>query len=371
MAIWHRRTAIVVGLLGISNACASAGREGPALQERVWPAYLGASSRAGRPETLSIDPQPVWRAAVARGISGAPALAEDVLALSLADNRVALLERATGAVIWMRRLGLPLGGGPLLNDDRLFVAEQNFGGKVYALRLNTGTTIWSTRAGDVTAPLALGDNALYAGTIEGAVLRLDPRSGTVAWRTRLAGAVRTAPIPSSAGIIVTTASDSVFLLDPAHGTIRARRATAGAVLAAPALADSVLVIGTSRGRLEALDASTLRSRWSHELGEPIVGSVAVQGNVAYAVTGRGTVAMAPLFGGAVRRLPLGLAVRAGPTPTAQGVYVSAVNGEIVLVDSAGTRRWTGRVEAPVWEPVVADARTLIAVSLRGDVVAFR
>src|SRR5437773_3345535 len=126
-----------------------------------------------------------------------------------------------------------------------------------------------------------------------------------------------------------------------------------------------------RGRLEAIDARTLRARWSPELGEPIVGSVAVQGGRVYAVTGRGTLAILPLTGEPGRRFPLGLAVQAGPTPTAQGVIVGAVNGELVMVDSTGRRTWTGRIEQPLVEPVVAAGHTLIAVSLRGDVVTFR
>ncbi len=364
---------MLAGLLGLVNACASGRRDGPALQERAWPAYLGSSARAGGAETLATDPQPIWRATLARGIVGAPALTEDVVAIGLADHRVALLERATGAVLWTRRLQLALGAGPLISDDRIFIAEQTPGGRVYALRLTDGATIWSARGGDNAAPLALTDSALYVGTIEGGVARLDPKTGAPAWRIRLPGAVRAAITPVLGGVLVATATDSLFLLDAATGAVKVRRAVRGAVLAAPAVVDSVVVIGTSAGRLEAIDAATLRTRWSLELGEPIVGSVAAFGGTIYALTGRGTLSMVPLAAAPsnARRVSTGIVARGGPTPTSQGVYVSAVNGEIVLVDSTGARKWSARLEAPVVEPVLADARTLIAVSLRGDVVAFR
>src|SRR5262249_17968155 len=90
MTGWHRRTAIVAGLVGLVNACARAGRDGPALQEKVWPVYLGSAARVGVPETLATDPQPVWRTSVARGVTGAPAVTEDLVAISSADHRVAL-----------------------------------------------------------------------------------------------------------------------------------------------------------------------------------------------------------------------------------------------------------------------------------------
>jgi hypothetical protein len=41
------------------------------------------------------------------------------------------------------------------------------------------------------------------------------------------------------------------------------------------------------------------------------------------------------------------------------------------VDSLGVHKWDARILAPVAEAVLVDARTLIAVSVRGDVVMFR
>jgi outer membrane protein assembly factor BamB len=354
------------------NACATTGRNGPALQERTWPVYLGRASRAGGDDTLTSNPQPVWRTAVARGISGAPALTEDVIALSLVDNRVALLDRPTGSVLWTRRLSAPLGAGPLIADDRLFVAEQQLGGRVYAIRLLNGGTIWAARAGDVAAPLVLADSALYVAGSDGRVGRLSASTGAWLWRSRVGGAVRATPVVVPAGLVVATQMDSLFLLDALSGAVRVRRGTRGAVLAAPAWTDSTIVIGTSAGRLEALNAATLQTRWSLDLGDVIVGNVALHDGRAYALTGRGTLVIVPLTRPAeARRVPVGIIARAGPTPAAQGIYLSGVRGEIVLVDSLGVHQWNARILAPVAEAVLVDARTLIAVSVRGDVVMFR
>ena len=354
------------------NACASSGRDGPALQERVWPVYLGRASRAGGADTLTSNPQPVWRTSVARGISGAPALAEDVIALSLVDNRLALLDRPTGAVIWTRRLSGPLGAGPLIADDRVFVAEQQVDGRVHAIRLLNGTTIWSARAGDVVAPLVLEDSALYVASVEGQVGSIASATGRYRWRTRVGGAVRATPLLAPAGLVVATQMDSLFLLDDQSGAIRVRRGTRGTVLAAPALSDSTIVIGTTAGRLEALNAATLQTRWSLDLGDIIVGNVAVQDGRAYAMTGRGTLVIVPLGRPeGARRVDVGIIARAGPTPAAQGIFLGGVRGEIALVDSLGVHKWDARILAPVAEAVVVDGRTLIAVSVRGDVVMFR
>jgi outer membrane protein assembly factor BamB len=365
--------AIVAGALCLVNACTSVQREGPALQERPWPAYLGGPARAAAsPESIATDPQPLWRASVGRGITGGPALGETVLAVAAVDRRVVLLDRGTGARIWDHRVSLAIGAGPLIRDDRLFVAEQVDGGSVYALQLLNGHELWRTDAGAVVAPMALDGDGLYLGTVGGTVLRIAAGRGTVTWRVRLPGAVRAAPLPTPFGLIVATASDSLFLLDAATGAVRARVATRGTVLAAPALADSLVVIGTTAGRIVGVDATSLETRWTLAASDGIVGSIALGGGRLWALTGRGVLCSLRLDDPrTMQSVPLGLVARAGPMPVSGGVLVSGVSGELVLVDTAGVRRWTARVEPPLVEPAIADAHTIIAVSVRGTVVAFR
>jgi outer membrane protein assembly factor BamB len=364
---------MIAALLCIVNACASTARIGPAMQERAWRTYLGAPERAGAArDSLSADPQPVWRADLGRGIIGAPAVTEDVVAIAQVDRQVALLDRATGEVIWRRRVPANLGTGPLISDDRIFAATQTSDGRVYALRLPSGRTAWSVAAGDVVAPLTLEGAGLYVASSTGWVMRLGTDTGSRLWRTRVTGAVRATPTLAGGALVVATAADSLFALDAQTGAVLARRSTRGTVLAAPALADSLVIAGTSDGRLEAFEPRSLLVRWSLDLEGPVVGHVAVREGTAFALAGRGTLWAIPLADpAAARRLELGIVTRAGPAPAAGGVFIAAVGGEITLVDAAGVRRWGTRLDAPVSEPPIVDNRTILAVSRKGEVVAYR
>lgn len=355
------------------NACAGVFHQGPASQERRWKAYLGSDQRAGRAaDTLAADPAPIWRIDVGRGIVGAPALTEDLVLLSQVDRQVTVLNRSTGAIIWRRRVGENIGSGPLVNYDRVFLATQTDEGQVIALDLATGKRLWGTRLGDVAAPIAIHDAQLYAGTVGGAFAALSTTGGERIWRTELSGAVRAAPVVVSGGVIVATAADSLYLLDRATGDIRARRGTTGAVLAAPALADSLVVFGTTTGRLEGCDTATLATRWSLDVGSGVVGAVAVQQDTAYVVTHDGELWWVPLAEPArASKVAIGVVSRGGPTPVAGGVLVAGVGGELVLVDARGAKRWTARIHPPVAQPVAVDGPFLLAVSERGEVVAFR
>ena len=365
---------ILAAALVAVNACASVQRLGPASQERAWRTYLGSEQRAPAAlDSVSIDPQSVWHTDVGRGIVGAPALTEDLVVVAQVDRQVALLDRSTGDVIWRHRLANPPGAGPLVDGDRVYVATQEDRGRVHALHLATGGVVWSAFVGDVAAPLAMDDSTVFAATTTGLVAAHGAANGVRRWRAQLPGAVRAAPLPTAAGIVVATTSDSIFLIERGTGAVRVRRALRGSVLGAPALADSLVLVATSAGELIALGPDSLAPRWRVDLGGGVVGFVAVRERTAYTLTERGRLWRVPLDDPAgATHVETGIVSRTGPAPTASGVFVAGVNGELTLINPAtGERRWSVRLQVPLEQPVVVDGHFFIAVSARGEVVAFR
>jgi outer membrane protein assembly factor BamB len=355
------------------NACASAQRAGPASQERPRRADLGSDVRTPAADSLDAAPRPVWRTRVGRGIAGSPALTENAVALAQVDRLVTLLDRSTGDVMWRVRLPTTPGAGPLVDGDRILIGTQEPSGRVFALRLSNGGRIWSAPAGDVAAPLALDDSIVYAGTTTGDVIAVRAADGSRLWRAKLPGAVRAAPVPTSAGLVVATATDSVFRLDPRNGAVRVRRRLTGSVVARPASFDSVLVAGTTAGDLVALRVDSLTPIWHLDLGAPVAGSVAILAGVAYALDTRGTLWRVPMRDPATAsNVPTGVIGRAGPSPSALGIFLAGVDGELVLVDGqTGARRWSAQIQAPLEQPPLVDGRFFLAAAARGVVVAFR
>jgi outer membrane protein assembly factor BamB len=348
-------------------------RFAPTVQERSWRAYLGGPTHAPPDgDSLADDPQPVWRVDVGRGIAGTPALTEELVIVAQVDRQVAVLERATGTVIWRRRLPTPPGTGPLVDGDRIFVATQEAAGRVHALRLRTGRGAWSAPIGDVVAPLLLDDSTVVAAATTGTVAAFGV-GGTRLWRIRLPGAVRAAPVAVPAGIAVAATCDSLYLLDRRSGAVRRRLALRGSAVAAPALADSTLLVGTTGGDLLAVDAARLEVRWRHHLGGSAVGAVAAWRGAAWVLTDAGVLWRVPLGAPeAATHVATGVVARAGPLPSASGVLLAGVDGELLLVDPAtGARRWSARLQAPLVQPPLLDGRFLIVAGLRGDLVAFR
>jgi len=128
---------LAAALLAV-NACASAARIGPASQDQLWRAYLGSARRATAvAESVLGDPQPVWRTDVGRGVVGAPALTEDVVALSQVDRQVALLDRTDC-------FGVPFFLTPYFQANVLQLPVTNIiPGITYRLLASTNLADWS------------------------------------------------------------------------------------------------------------------------------------------------------------------------------------------------------------------------------------
>ena len=285
-----------------------------------------------------------------------------------------LLERETGGVFWRSSVSGTIRGGPLLREDRVFVAtEATPTAHIYALRLSDGRTAWRTASDGVTAPLVLDGDALFAGTDRGMVLRLATRDGNIVWQRRVFGGVRAAPVLTAAGLAVATIADTLYLLDRGTGAILRQRPTPGPVFATPATDGQRLYLGTLGGVLQAVTLPTLELAWEVSLPDAIYGAPALAGDTVYALARDGTLAIVPVACPDERRtLPLGVVSVAGPTVTRSGVLVGTVSGEILLVDPAtGVARWRAQVAGPIENPPLVREGQLVVVGGLGDIHTYR
>jgi outer membrane protein assembly factor BamB len=363
-----------------ATACAAyapavGAKPGPLRQELAWPVYLGTPRHdMCAAESLNADPRPLWTIGVGRAVRGSPALGETVIAVGAADRVVALVDRATGQVLWRARVGGTIHGGPLLETDRVYVAtEAAPDARIYALRLRDGTRLWSTSTESVVAPLALDGDTLYAATETGLVERLATEDGRVTWRRQLPGAVRGAPVPTRDGIVVATTTDSLFLLDRASGAVHARLALPGTVLATPAWDGHRLYLGTAGGHLLAVDLPALRIVWDLRAGDAVYGAPAVVRDTVYALARNGTLWVVPEDSVArARAFALNLTAVAGPTPIASGVLVASVSGDVLLVErGTGAALWRVQLDGPIEQPPLVRDRQLVVIAGRGDLHTYR
>ena len=356
-------------------ACAPAMKTGPARQESGWPAYLGNQRHdAAARETLNPDPRPLWHVSMGRGVRGSPALGETVIAVGTADRYLVLVDRESGEVLWRSHLDGSVRSGPLLDEDRLYVAtESQPRGRVYAVRLRDGRQLWRTPAGSITAPLAFDGDAIYAASEDGLVMRLDPEHGKVQWRRPLSGAVRAGPLATANGLIVATTNDTLYLLDRQTGAVHSQVSLPGAVLGTPATDGRRVYLATTNGRVVAVDLASWSVTWERAAGDAVYGAPALLADTLFVLARDGRLSMIPVdTPDSTTSRSLDIVATAGPTPLASGVLVGSVSGEVLLVDPrTGAIRWRAQVAGPIEEPPLVRDRQVVVIAGKGNIHTYR
>jgi outer membrane protein assembly factor BamB len=252
----------------------------------------------------------LWRSRVNSELLSAPAISEKVVVMRSVDGRLHGFDTRTGKVLWsveqqVPRLSLRGIATPIIAKD---VAVSGFdNGKVMAVNLNTGDTVWDTalasphgrteldRLVDIdSAVRAVGDNvfatgyqgrtamlALDSGQIwwahdmssyrglavddenlfvtqsDGVVVALRQRDGSELWRNeKLKRRGLSTPAVTSTAIVVADYQGYLHWLDKITGELVARERVAKfRVSNAPVAVDNTVVVITDSGRMAAYRAT--------------------------------------------------------------------------------------------------------------------
>jgi outer membrane protein assembly factor BamB len=155
------------------------------------------------------------------------------------------------------------------DDEQLEPAELvEFETKVPIKRL------WKTKIGADAeflrvAVQPMGDgNRIYAASVNGNVVALDPQSGKQAWRNKLDIRLSSGPGVGEGLVVVVSADGYVVALSVDDGTERWRAYISGESLAAPLVYEEWVVVQAVDNRLIALSAFDGSERWSIEQSIP-------------------------------------------------------------------------------------------------------
>jgi outer membrane protein assembly factor BamB len=253
--------------------------------------------------------------------------------------------------------------------------------------LSVGTA-WRLSIGSVRGTFlqpAVVENALYAATADGTVLRIDPATGSVVWRTDVDTKISAGVGADGFTVAVATARGEVIALD-ADGKIRWRGQVSSDVISPPLVGRGAVIVRSTDHRVSAFEAETGKRRWVFNRQLPPLTlrastEMAFAGdNVLVGYPGGRMVGIA-LSNGAARweasvSEPKGtteverLADVLGPVAVAGGLACAAsFQGRVMCADAAsGSLRWAREMSAG--GGVGRDGRTVYAVDAASQVQAF-
>jgi outer membrane protein assembly factor BamB len=333
----------------------------------------------------------VWR--VPDGGRGTPDLdAESVFFLSR-RNEIVAVDRLAGVVRW--RSVIPdtvgVGTGVHLVATRGVVIAGGQG--LVGCDAVTGERRWRFLPGDghgvgcYLGARPSPDGTVCAGSTAGLVYAVNPRSGTLRWRTKLGGASTVVYWPQVSGdAVAVTFSDfddpshtGVALLASTSGRVRwittlppTAGATAPRVAGGPLIAGDVVAVSGHDGSIHTLDLQSGRRVWSlpPPRVEPDFRALACAGNSVVAASLSGEVVAYDLTTGHQRwrSRPILASVAFALVAEDDGVFVPYVSGALVaLAMNDGGERWRmgGSGAGFRWPPRPDGGRLFLAGSSSG------
>jgi outer membrane protein assembly factor BamB len=200
----------------------------------------------------------LWRQALGATARVRPAAAGDHVYAPLEDGRVVALKLETGATVWETRLpGAPTSIRPL--DDRVFVgcADKFF----YCLAANNGKTKWRWRTGAALVGAAsVDEDSVYFLSLDSVLRALDRGNGHQRWKAALPHQPTTGPFLTARLLLVPGISAEIPAFSTRDGKPAGGAKLAGEPSALPRFLEPVeagkpgrLIVVTDEGRTQLLE----------------------------------------------------------------------------------------------------------------------
>jgi outer membrane protein assembly factor BamB len=211
------------------------------------------------------------------------------------DGELAALSMKTGKILWKYRL--PSGAGtessPMVVGNSVYFGDEaggNSAGSLYSLSVKNGHVNWTRPVnGAVKAGPAYYRGNLYFGTYGGTFYAVNAKSGRVTWSQATGGQFYSTPAIGFGRVYVGNNDGAAYSFVASNGTVAWTRTLGSYVYSGPAVADPkglgpTIYIGYYDGQsggLDALNAQTGATEWSHDAGNAVSGSATVINNTVY------------------------------------------------------------------------------------------
>ncbi len=224
------------------------------------------------------------------------------------------------------------------------------------------------QGGILATPVAEGDYLCFASG-RGAVLCLDPHSGSVRWQAQSGGQVVSAPLIAAGQLLITSVDGSLNAFELTTGNPQWRFQTGGAIRTAAVIHEELLIVASWDGHLYGLTFEG-NLAWKVDLSPARPTSLSA---------GDGHIVFFDDFTEEIRSIPLAHSAGAGlnekswrlPAGHHPGIrpvlvsglvcWVSHGDDRIVCVDAAtGMRRWATKVGSSPLTPVTESDQFIVA-----------
>lgn len=195
--------------------------------------------------------------------SSEPQTAGSLVIGGFANGVLAVLERASGKVVWEEQVALPQGQSPvermvditvnpIVVDGIVFIAT--YQGRIAAYNIQNGEMLWQYQLSSY-AGMTAGQNNIYISDAEGRVFAFDQSTGAVVWKQEaLLGREITGPVMLGHHVVVADGYGYLHVLSDTDGSFVARMKIGVGAITAPITYDGLVYVYTADGQVIAVRA---------------------------------------------------------------------------------------------------------------------
>ncbi len=212
----------------------------------------------------------LWKARVSSEILSKPAVEDGVVVVRTIDSKLFGLDEATGERLWVYDHKVPTltlrgTGNPLIDSGLVFNGFD--GGKLVALELITGKTIWEARIArakggneldrmvDIDAELIIDAGTIFVSTFQGNVAAVDANTGQIVWLREISSYAGLAV--SDDYVYVSDEDSNLWALDRFSGdSVWKQEKLFARSVTAPAIHNDYVVVGDFEGYLHWFNGET-------------------------------------------------------------------------------------------------------------------
>lgn len=214
----------------------------------------------------------IWQLRPGAAVESSPVVVDDVVYVAAGDGRLMALDVATGKPRWGYDLGGTINSSPTVVGAS--VCATTYSGAVGCLRRATGEKIWFrhfkrdfVRYTSFYASASSDGRRLYTVSRDGRVLALDVTTGDTVWERHTGGWTYGTPAVASGRVFVADLDRTIRAYQADDGTLLWSRPAGGRVLAPALVVGNLLFYSTLEGRTVALWAPTGEERWRIRAGK--------------------------------------------------------------------------------------------------------
>jgi outer membrane protein assembly factor BamB len=235
-------------------------------------AHTSVSDRVDFSQPLTIS----WRYESNSTLNLTPAFDDERIYLPLAGGTIVSLMGANGQLNWRSEVGGELSASPIADQRAVYVASETgksesgvrrATGALRALGRDGGVTQWMrTLAMPLRGGLVLSNGKLFGGSSDGRIYAFDSADGQARWAYDHGSPFNSQPVVSGSHVYIGSEDGNLLALEEETGKLLWRYRTTGAIRGAVANGNDIVYFGSGDGYVYAVNATNGRLLWRKRTG---------------------------------------------------------------------------------------------------------